>query len=105
MDKPEDFHPSERNSFRYLNAVANAKKAADNKDPRYKSGTSLTKTAKEEERDRLIDVLPPINEELAESFDTSLMKLDVWGLRQLGYLIVKGKRLERESHEPTKENS
>jgi len=58
-------------------------------DPRYKSGTSLEKSTKEEWRDRLLNELPEVPEAVAEAFDNSLMKLDVWGMRQLVMMIDK----------------
>lgn len=59
-------------------------------DSRYRSGTSLTKTIKEEWRDRLLDELPE-GDALGDilAFDKSLMKLDVSGLMQLVHSIRK----------------
>lgn len=62
-------------------------------DPRYKSGTSLTKTVKEEWRDRLLDELPELSKfEFVLTLDKSLMKMDIDGLMTLTTLIRKLKR-------------
>ena len=66
-------------------------------DPRYKSGTCLTKTEKEQWRDRLLDLLPEVEESVSRAFDRELEKMNLFGLYTLSSLVKNLIDQERQS--------